>query len=178
MRTLANIQTISALERIEGADAIKKVRVRGSWLVIKRGQHWPRDRVAYCEIDSLLPERPEFEFLRKSCYRPAILGPTGQVLLLAGFRIKTAKLRGQASQGICFPLSILPEGEGASTADGADVTALLGIFKYEPPLPTSARGSHGASLLIAPAAAAADKSPGRSNQHFLMIGHSAAVHRW
>ena len=36
--------------------------------------------------------------------------PPGRDRLPAGFRIKTVKLRGQVSQGICFPLSILPPG--------------------------------------------------------------------
>lgn len=138
MRTLASIQTISAIERIEGADAIERARVLGWWVVVKRGEHHVGERVVYCEIDSLLPERPEFEFLRKGCYRPAILGTTGEVLLPAGFRIKTIKLRGQVSQGICFPLAILPA--GAPDGEGADVTALLGIVKYDPPLPASMNG--------------------------------------
>ncbi len=141
MRTLASIQTISAIERIEGADAIEKARVLGWWVVVKRGEHQPGDRVVYCEIDSLLPERPEFEFLRKGCYRAAIVGPQGETLLPAGFRIKTVKLRGQVSQGICFPLSILPAlPADASLHDGTDVTALLGIVKYDPPLPASMSG--------------------------------------
>lgn len=138
MRTLASIQTIAAIERIEGADAIEKARVLGWWVVVKRGEHRVGDRVVYCEIDSLLPERAEFEFLRKSCWRPAILGAQGETLLPAGFRIKTVRLRGQISQGICFPLAILPP--GAPTDEGADVTALLGIVKFDPPLPASLGG--------------------------------------
>jgi RNA ligase (TIGR02306 family) len=138
MRTLASIQTINAIEPIAGADAIERARVLGWWVVVKRGEHQPGDKVVYCEIDSLLPERPEFEFLRKGSFRPAITTSRGQVLLPAGFRIKTVKLRGQVSQGICFPLSIL--GDGAPTADGTDVTARLGIVKFDPPLPASMSG--------------------------------------
>lgn len=137
MRKLASIQSVGAVEPIEGADAIEKIRVLGWWVVTKKGEHRAGDKVVYCEIDSLLPERPDFEFLRKSCFRPAIVA-SGQVLLPAGFRIKTIKLRGQVSQGICFPLSILPE--GASTEEGADVTSALGIVKFDPPLPASLAG--------------------------------------
>ena len=36
------------------------------------------------------------------------------------------------SQGICFPLFVLPP--GAPTEEGADVTELLGVLKWEPPL--------------------------------------------
>lgn len=137
MRKLASIQTVGAVEPIEGADAIEKIRVLGWWVVTKKGEHRSGDKVVYCEIDSLLPERPEFEFLRKSCYRPAITA-AGQTLLPAGFRIRTIKLRGQVSQGICFPLSILPE--GTPQDDGADVTSALDIVKYDPPLPASLAG--------------------------------------
>jgi RNA ligase (TIGR02306 family) len=60
------------------------------------------------------------------------------VVTNAGFRIKTVKLRGQVSQGICFPLTILPV--GAPTDEGADVTNFLGIVKYEPPVPVGMGG--------------------------------------
>jgi len=132
MRKLASIQTVNAVEPIPNADAIEKIRIRGWWVVSKKGEHKPGDRLVYCEIDSLLPERPEFEFLRASSFKPAQTDLTGATTLPAGFRIKTVKLRGQVSQGICFPLSILPMGEPHE--EGADVTETLGILKWEPPL--------------------------------------------
>ena len=110
VRKLASIQTVNAVEPIPNADAIEKIRVLGWWVVVKKGEHQPGDKLVYCEIDSLLPERPEFEFLRASSFKPARTNATGSVTLPAGFRIKTVRLRGQVSQGICFPLSILPEG--------------------------------------------------------------------
>src|SRR5262249_27544345 len=132
MRKLASIQTITAAEPIAKADAIERLRILGWWVVAKKGEFKPGDNVVYCEIDSLLPERPEFEFLRANCFKPAIVNGD-EVIQRAGFRIKTVKLRGQVSQGICFPLSILP---GGSDLDiGADVTDQLGIVKYEPPIP-------------------------------------------
>ena len=66
------------------------------------------------EPDSVLPEREEFEFLRSK-----------------KFRIKTMKMGGVLSQGICFPLSILPERD-TPYEEGEDVTEILGIKKYEP----------------------------------------------
>ncbi len=138
MRKLASIQTVNAVEPIPNADAIEKARVLGWWVVVKKGEYRPGDRVVYCEIDSLLPERTEFEFLRAGCFKPAQLGPAGEVVLPAGFRIKTVKLRGQVSQGICFPLSILPA--GAANEESTDVTDLLGIRKWEPPLPVGLGG--------------------------------------
>src|SRR4051812_15769379 len=132
MRKLASIQTVNAVEPIPNADAIEKVRVLGWWVVSKKGEHKLGDRLVYCEIDSLLPERPEFEFLRASSFKPAHDDTP------AGFRIKTVKLRGQVSQGICFPLSVVPP--GAPTDEGADVTDLLGVRKWEPPPPLGMGG--------------------------------------
>jgi RNA ligase (TIGR02306 family) len=138
MRKLSSIQTVNAVEAIPNADSIEKVRVLGWWVVSKKGEHKPGDKLIYCEIDSLLPERPEFEFLRPSSFKPAQTDSTGATILPAGFRIKTVKLRGQVSQGICFPLSILPS--GATTEEGADLTDLLGVKKWEPPLPVGMGG--------------------------------------
>lgn len=138
MRTLASIQTVNAVEPIPNADAIERIRVLGWWVVVKKGEFRTGDRIVYCEIDSLLPERPEFEFLRGSSFKPAQVDAAGETVLPAGFRIKTVKLRGQVSQGICFPLSILPS--DAPTDEGADVTARLGVLKWEPPIPVGMGG--------------------------------------
>ena len=122
MRKLASIQKIKKLEPIEGADAIEKAHVLGWQLVVKKGVFNVGDLCVYCEIDCLMPEdRPEFDFLKPR-----------------KMRIKTIKLRGQISQGICFPLSILPS--DTKIEEGLDVTKLLGIIKYEPPIPAQLEG--------------------------------------
>ena len=138
MRKLASIQTVNALEPILNADAIERMRILGWWVVVKKGEFRPGDKVVYCEIDSLLPERPEFEFLRASSFKLAQTDASGATVLPAGFHIKTVKLRRQVSQGICFPLSILPE--GATLDEGADVTEQLGVRKWEPPVPVGMGG--------------------------------------
>jgi len=117
-RQLASIQKIKSVESIEGADNIEKVSVLGWHCVAKKGEFKVGDRCIYCEIDSVLPEKPEFEFLRKN-----------------NFRIRTIKLRGQISQGICFPLDIIVSDKRLSYLEGADVTEELGVIKYEPKLP-------------------------------------------
>ncbi len=139
LRRLASIQTINAIEPIPNADAIEKIRVLGWWVVVKKGEHKPGDKIVYCEIDALLPQREEFEFLRPSSFKLAQTNPSGEEILPAGFRIKTVRLRGQVSQGICFPLSILPS--EAPTEEGTDVTEFLGILKWEPPLPIGMGGN-------------------------------------
>ena len=121
MRNLASIQRIKALEPIEGADAIEKATVLGWQLVVKKGEFKVGDLAVYCEIDSLMPDKPEFEFLKPR-----------------GMRIRTVRLRGQISQGICFPLRILPA--DFSVVEDADCTEVLGIAKYEPPMPACLNG--------------------------------------
>lgn len=137
MRKLASIQTVSCVEPIPNADAIERFRVLGWTVVGKKGEFREGDRVIYCEIDSLLPEWPEFEFLRAGSFKPAIV-EGNEVLQRAGFRIRTIKLRGQVSQGLCLPLSLLPP--GVSTELGTDVTDALQIIKYDPPLPAGMSG--------------------------------------
>jgi hypothetical protein len=113
MRKLASIQRIVKLEPINGADKIEKATVLGWELVVKKNEFKEQEMCVYCEVDSVLPEKSEFEFLRER-----------------KFRIKTIKLKGQVSQGICFPLSILPKGK---YIEDMDVTDIIGIVKYETP---------------------------------------------
>jgi RNA ligase (TIGR02306 family) len=116
MRKLASIQRIQSLEPIPEANAIEVARVLGWQLVVKKGEFQVNDLCVYFEIDSILPERSEFEFLRSK-----------------HFRVKTIKLRGQISQGICFPLTILPQ--GVDIEEGKDLTEILGVKLFEPPIP-------------------------------------------
>ncbi len=112
-RKLASIQKVLELRPIEGADMIEVATINAWQLVVKKGEFKVDDLCVYCEIDCLMPDKPEFEFLKPR-----------------NMRIKTIKLRGQISQGICFPVSILPS--GIEIVEDADVTDVLGIVKYEP----------------------------------------------
>lgn len=123
MRKLASLQRITTLEPIPNADSILKATVLGWQLVVKKGEFSVGDLCVYVEIDSILPERPEFEFLRARSNR-----------------IRTVRLRGQISQGVCFPLSILPGNLEVEMEEGLDVTTILGIEKYEPPIPAQLSG--------------------------------------
>jgi len=121
MRKLASIQRIKALDPIAGADAIERATVLGWQLVVKKGEFKVGELCVYCEVDCLMPDDPRFEFLKPR-----------------GMRIKTIRLRGQISQGICFPLSILPV--SFNIQEDVDCTEVLGIKKYEPPIPASLSG--------------------------------------
>lgn len=113
MRKLASIQTITDIQPIEGRDRIVLATVEG-WRVIVTKDFNVGDKVVYCEIDSVMPEKPEFEFLRPK-----------------KFHIKTMKMAGVLSQGICFPLDILPERKTPYEV-GEDVTEIIGVTQYEP----------------------------------------------
>lgn len=113
MRKLASIQKIISIKPIEKADAIEVAQVLGWECVVKKTDNFKvGDLVIYIEIDSIVPEKPEFEFLRER-----------------KFRIRTIKLRGQVSQGLVLPLSYLPKG---NYLEGDDVTNLIGVKKYDP----------------------------------------------
>lgn len=113
MRKLASIQKIEKLNKIKNADFLESAKILGWNVVVRVGDFKVNDLCVYCEIDSILPEKEEFEFLKERKYR-----------------IRTVKLRGIISQGIAFPLSILPE-EYIDIKIGNDVTEILGIKKYE-----------------------------------------------
>ena len=157
-RKLASIRRISDIQPIEGADMIELAIVDG-WKVVvaKDVGHKVGNLVVYCEIDSFLPIKEEFEFLRKSSYKK--MGDQ------EGFRLKTIKLRGQVSQGLILPISVFgaygyrmcedllnenpalePHKSVISPSDmielvvGNDVTEVLGIVKYEPPIPAELAG--------------------------------------
>lgn len=156
MRKLASIRRIKDINPIVGADKIELCTVDG-WKVVvaKDVNHKIGDLVIYCEVDSFLPIREEFEFLRKSSYKKMADGSEG-------FRLRTIRLKGQISQGLILPLTIL-EGDGEMKIgvssqpwgdqlqlgpydnalvleEGVDVTELLGIIKYEPPVPAELSG--------------------------------------
>ena len=122
-RKLASIQVVHAVEPIEGADRIELAHVLGLPCVVNKGQFTKGDLGVYFEIDSFLPIRPEFEFMRLSSYKKTdIMGE--------GFKIRTQKFRGQLSQGLLLPVAQFPEIPKDAGA-GTDVTELLGVKKWE-----------------------------------------------
>jgi RNA ligase (TIGR02306 family) len=184
VRKLATIARILKIDSIEGSDNLELATVRGWHVVVKKGEFHVGSLCVYVEVDAVMPDgldeplqvvwketykklskakteeekaeikskletisaqntRPEFEFLRDK-----------------KFRIKTREIFGQISQGICFPLSILPQelqwhidelvastlistlsvlGQ-VDSPEGIDVTNALGIVQYVAPENTSLDG--------------------------------------
>lgn len=135
-RKLASIRKISDILPIENADLLELAVVDGWNVVVQKGKHKVGDYVVYFEIDSFLPIKPEFEFLRKSSYRN-VEG------LGEGFRIKTMKLRGQVSQGLIMGC----EEVNVEHKDlNEDLSEKIGVIKYDPPANASALGADHAGL--------------------------------
>lgn len=128
-RKLASIRKIQEIKLIEGADKICAYRVDGWWVVDSINKYNIGELVVYYEIDSFLPITPQFEFLRKSSIKK--MGER------EGFRLKTIKLKGQLSQGL---LTKIPMGLLVPPKENDDMTELLGIVKYEPPIPAELSG--------------------------------------
>lgn len=134
MRKLASIQRIVSLTPIEGKDRIELAQVLGWRVIVQKGLYQVGDLCVYCEPDSLMPEKPEFEFLRPK-----------------KFKIRIMKMSGVLSEGICFPLSILPQGTWEK--EGLDVTDTLGVkhvdeATYLPPEPKQATKTSGIANLM------------------------------
>ena len=108
MSHLASIQKVIKLTPINGADKIETATVLGWEVVVKKDEYKIGELCAYVQIDTIVPELPEYEFLRSR-----------------KFRVRTIKLRMQISQGLILPT---PSG---NWKEGDDVTEILRIKKYE-----------------------------------------------
>ena len=142
MRNLATIQKIHDITPIKDADRIELIHVLGWQCVAKKGEFRPGDLCVYFEVDSFLPLRPEFEFLRATSYRKS-------ELLGEGFRLRTARMRGEISQGLALPIdkaltpqeiTTLLESDGR-LEEGTDVTELLGVREWMIPETASSGGT-------------------------------------
>lgn len=123
MAKLASIRTISKLKPIANADAIEAAVIDGWEVVVKKGEFKEHELCVFFEIDSFLPMIPQFEFLKN----------TKKMNGVEGYRLRTIRLRGQLSQGLALPLSDFSLGDILTPGD--DVTELLGVLKYEKPIP-------------------------------------------
>lgn len=138
MRKLASIQTVKAIAPIEGADKIETATILGWSCVVLKGKYKVGDLCVYCEVDSLIPRTEWSEFLFK-----------GDDKKKDTFRLKTIRLRGQVSQGLVLPIDVIPTSpqedgkpfyQYGMYQEGIDVTEILGIEKYEPPIPAQLQG--------------------------------------
>lgn len=123
-----------------GADRLELARIAGWNCVVRKDEYKAGQRVVYIPIDAVLP--PELE---------GKLFPIESKVKLKNSRVRTIKLRGAISQGLVITLE--EAGLPSSTAPGNDVTTLLSIKKYEPPVrstPGMMRGNQVKKVLANP----------------------------
>jgi RNA ligase (TIGR02306 family) len=147
MRKLATIRIINEILPIEGADLIVTAVIDGWTVVVKKDEFRVNDPCFYFEIDSFLPDgNPAWQHLVEKHPRTF----DGK----RGHRLRTVRLRGQLSQGFAAPVNALPEFaiECAKVPDeypasamfthlyNLDWSDILGIVKYEPPVPAELAG--------------------------------------
>jgi RNA ligase (TIGR02306 family) len=142
MRKLASIRKISDIQPIEGADAIEVASVDGWKVVVKKNEFAVGDSAIYFEIDSWIPHNLA-PFLSKGKEPREYNGVKGE-------RLRTVNLRGQVSQGLLLTYWDFPEVvrefhktrlyDPTSPEDAFDVTELLGIQKWEAPIPAQLAG--------------------------------------
>ncbi len=153
-RKMARIVRVDAINPIEGADAIEVASIGGWKVVVKKGEFCVNSLAVYCEIDSWIPHSIA-PFLTKQGQFPKVYNE------VEGQRLRTIKLRGQISQGLLLPLSVVhgamcnDEVMGYSCEDsallthyendyeGMDVSELLGIQRWEPPAEFRAANAKG-----------------------------------
>ena len=131
MRKLATIQRVSAVDNIlhpaDGSETtLACIRFEDiAWqCVAKRGEFEVGDLAVYIEISTVVPEHPVFEFLRSK-----------------KFKVKTVRLCGVLSQGLALPVSIFGAIAEDVLSPGYDVTDIIGVTRYEPPVDARINGS-------------------------------------
>jgi RNA ligase (TIGR02306 family) len=136
MRKLASIKKIEEVKPIRDAILICAYRVDGWWVVDQIEKYQPGDLAVYCEIDSWIPHDLA-PFLSKGQEPREFNGIRGE-------RLRTVKLRGITSQGLLLSLRdpIVYQALLGSNDwyEGQDVSEMLGIVKYEPPIPAQLAG--------------------------------------
>ena len=136
---MATIRKIDSLRPIPGADAIESAIVGGWTCVVKKGEYTAGDLAVYCEIDSFIPSTIAPFLTKPGHYAKTFEGVEGE-------RLRTMKLRGQLSQGLLLNYWNFPQVVEAfhrtrlASTEPFDVSDLLGIVKYEAPIPAALAG--------------------------------------
>ena len=93
-RVMARVVRIDAVEKHPNADALDICTVGGWRVVTKLGEYKAGDLAVYCEVDSWVPTEIA-SFLSKGKEPREFNGIKGE-------RLKTARLRGELSQGLAI----------------------------------------------------------------------------
>lgn len=128
-RIVCPVVTIGAVDEHPDADLLELVTVRGWTLVVGKGEWQAGDTAVYIPEQSVLPDSLIEE-----------MGMTGKLAGSDANRVKAIRLRGVVSQGLLLPMGSPHLGALDSPQLGDDVSGLLGVVKWEPPIPDSMEG--------------------------------------
>ena len=126
------------IEPHPNADRLELAAIGGFRCVVGKDSYVDGDLAAYIPEGAICPDWLITE-----------LGLEGKLAGSRKNRVKAVQLRGALSQGLVFPVR---DGmiRGRQVVEGDDVTELLELVKYEPPIPISMQGEvravHGATL--------------------------------
>src|SRR3990167_5044086 len=109
------------------ADRLEIAQVKGWQCVVPKGEITVGTWCVYFPIDSILPETIEAK----------LFGSEAKIKL-SNHRIKTVKIRGVVSQGLLVNYRDLFNANDVFLGD--DVTKILGVTKYEPPVEIQFKG--------------------------------------
>lgn len=126
-KIIDNRVIVVAVEHVEkhpNADRLDIAHFAGWSVVVQRGYFVSGERAVYFPIDSVLPSDLEHD-----------LFPPESKIKLSKSRIKTIKIRGAISQGMLVPADdISISSRCGQVFIGDDLTDMLGVTKYEPPV--------------------------------------------
>ncbi|MEM2159401.1 MAG: hypothetical protein QXN55_00415 [Candidatus Nitrosotenuis sp.] len=109
----------------------------GWQVVVKKGQYETGDLVAYIGENAVVPEwvLKKYGFWNTEKDIGMLAGSKGN-------RVKAVRLRGEFSLGICIPNEEVVSDDYTAVLglEGENVADILGVTKYEPPIPTQLTG--------------------------------------
>lgn len=123
----ANVVRVG-IEEHPNADVLEIGKVNEVTVIVPKGKYRTGDLAAYIPEAAIVPD----DVLE-------LLGLVGKLAGKKKNRVKAIKLRGVVSGGLLHPLGVGRLAD-ADLAEGDDVTELLGLVKYEPPIPVSMGG--------------------------------------
>lgn len=137
---LASIERVVKVDKHPNADKLDIVRVLGYDCIVGRDQYKEGEFVVFVQPDSLLPSD---------------MGWASELLKYTSRgRIRSIRLRGSWSMGLVlnhntiYQHTTVPRDVWLSYEEGTEVSNLLGITKYEPPLPKNAQAAGGLPFQI------------------------------
>lgn len=141
MSTFACVVTPIVIHPHPNAEKLELAQVADYRCVVGKGLYQTGDLVAYIPEAAIVPEwaMKHFGYWNEEKNQGLLAGSNHD-------RVKAVKLRGEVSQGLVFPVGKILETEvfqndiATTIIEGDDVKDLLGITKWEPPIPVGMAG--------------------------------------